>query len=412
VSHSTVDRPAWALRIQRERKARGWTQLQAIGMLRLHSGTALPDDTNLLRMWKNWESGRHRPRAENQVAIAAMFAASSAAIFGPDESLSRSPLRLEAPTEEAALELVERLRHSDIDSAALDTLAITVERLCSEYAFMPSAELRHEALTWLARLDTFRDHRPSLAELREIMVLAGWLTLLVGCLEYDMSMHAHAEASRRSALLIGRDTGHGAIEAWAHEMRSWFALTQGRYREVVEAARQGRVAAPRESVAVQLAAQEAKAWARVGDRRQVELALDAGRTLLEALPYPDNIQNHFTVDPDKFDFYAMDCYRRAGENTFASLHAEEVIRKSTEPDGTARSPMRVAEAQLTLGIVAAREGDLDRAITIGTGALDIPRRSLPSLMLVGQELAMELNARFTNERAAEPYLERIRTLAR
>jgi len=63
------------------------------------------------------------------------------------------------------------------------------------------------------------------------------------------------------------------IMAWAQEMTCWFALTQGRYRQVIEAARAGHQMAPQDAVSVQLAGQEAKAWARMGDRRQVELAL-------------------------------------------------------------------------------------------------------------------------------------------
>src|SRR5579862_2631347 len=55
----------------------------------------------------------------------------------------------------------------------------------------------------------------------------------------------------------------------------------------------GIEAAPHHSVAIQLAAQEAKAWARIGDRRQTEVALDKGRRLLEAMPYPDNLDHHF-----------------------------------------------------------------------------------------------------------------------
>ncbi len=66
--------------------------------------------------------------------------------------------------------------------------------------------------------------------------------------------------------------------------------------------------APVHGVTVQLAAQEAKAWARIGDRRQTEVALDRGRRLLDSMPYPENLDNHFVVDPTKFDFYAMDCY--------------------------------------------------------------------------------------------------------
>ena len=56
----------------------------------------------------------------------------------------------------------------------------------------------------------------------------------------------------------------------------------------------------------------------MGDRRQVELVLDHGRRILEGLPYPENLDHHFVVDPSKFDFYAMDCYRTAGEDNLAA----------------------------------------------------------------------------------------------
>jgi hypothetical protein len=118
---------------------------------------------------------------------------------------------------------------------------------------------------------------------------------------------------------------------WAQEMRAWYALTQGNLPGVVAAAEAGEATAPHHGVAVQLAAQRAKAWARIGDRRQVELALDQGRKLLESLPYPENLDHHFVVDPSKFDFYAMDCYRTLGKDSRAEIYAREVIRSATDP---------------------------------------------------------------------------------
>ena len=105
-------------------------------------------------------------------------------------------------------------------------------------------------------------------------------------------------------------------------------------------ARTGIEAAPGHSVAIQLAAQEAKAWARIGDRRATEVALDRGRKLLEAMPHPDNLDHHFVVDPTKFDFYSMDCYRHLAEDRLAETLANEVIHASTDFDGTERAPMR------------------------------------------------------------------------
>src|SRR4030095_11635479 len=133
------------------------------------------------------------------------------------------------------------------------------------------------------------------------------------------------------------------------------------------------------------------------DRRQVEVALDRGRALLEALPYPDNLGNHFVVDPSKWDFYTQDCYRLVGAGRLAQAYAREVIRSSTGPDGAVHASMRAAEAHVTLGVIAARAGDLDAALAEGRLALVGPRRSLPSLAMHTRELGGELTARFPAE---------------
>ena len=80
-----------------------------------------------------------------------------------------------------------------------------------------------------------------------------------------------------------------------------------------------------------MAAREAKAWARIGDWRQTEVALD-GETK------------------------ATRCHAvsREPEDNLAGNLADEVIRASTDLDGTERAPMRLAEARITLGVVAAR----------------------------------------------------------
>jgi len=111
-------------------------------------------------------------------------------------------------------------------------------------------------------------------------------------------------------------------------------LTSGDYHGVIAAAQAGTDAAAHHGVAVQLAAQEAKAWSRIGDRRMTEVALDRGRRLLDAMPYPENIGHHFVVDPTKFDFYAMDCYRQLAEDKMAG----HLLTKCSGPAPTSTAP--------------------------------------------------------------------------
>ena len=341
------DRPPWARRMTNERQARNWSQADAVRAMQAHAADDdehLPDAPSLLRQWKRWEAGGVTPSDFYQRIIAVTFGTVTHAMF-PVPPRRDADADVLAMTGMDTLELVSRLQRSDLDQATLDGLRIMADRLCSEYPFMPSDQLLTEGQAWLRRTTTFRGQRLTLAQHREILVQAGWIALLIGCVEYDTGNRQAAETTRQAALSLGIEADHPEITAWAHEVRAWMALTTGDYHGVVAAAKAGTDVAPHSSVAVQLAAQEAKAWARIGDRRQTEVALDRGRRLLDSMPYPENLDHHFVVDPTKFDFYAMDCYRMLADDKIAETLADEVIHAGTDFDGTERAPMRLAEAR-------------------------------------------------------------------
>ncbi len=406
----TDDQPNWSRRIRAMRQARGWTQSQAAEELRRHTDQPLPDADNLTRRWKAWERGENKPSPFYTPLIAATLGTVTAALFPPEHR--SAGVDLLGTTGMDTLEIVSRLQVSDVNDATLDAVRITIDRLCSEYASRNPADLIFEGRQWLRRLVEMQEQRLTLRQKRETIELAGWLALLVGCLEYDLGDRGAAEATRRAALSLGAEAGSNGIVGWAHEMRAWFALTSGDYRGVVAAAEAGQAAAGDHSVAVQLIAQEAKAYARMGRLPEMRDALERGRVLLDSIPYPENVDNHFVVDPSKFDFYAMDCYRHSGENELARELSDEVIRVSTDFDRRERWPMRIAEAQITLGVVAAREGDLDEAVSRGRRALAGDRKSLPSLAMVSRDLGHVLAEQYVGEPEAEAYLEQLRAVQR
>jgi len=160
------------------------------------------------------------------------------------------------PSETA--ELARRLRASEVDAATLDALARTSETLCTQYAYRDPVQLRRETLQWISYIGRLLDGRTGLREHRELLVQAGWLTLLASCLEYDSGMASAAEASRVSALHLGREAGHAEIVAWSLEIAAWMAHTRHDPQAAVTYARAGQEAAPRASVTVQLIAHEAR----------------------------------------------------------------------------------------------------------------------------------------------------------
>ncbi|MGH3611152.1 MAG: XRE family transcriptional regulator [Pseudonocardia sp.] len=390
-------RPAWSERLRTERVARGWSQADAVAAMRTFSDTPLP--RGLLDQWKRWERGRNKPDEFYRPIIAATIGSVVDSIF--DEPRVTRP----RTTDDILIvrsgmdthELVQRIRQSSVNDSTLDALNLTVEQLCCDYVSSDPQHLITTSREWLNQLTRLLDERLTLSQHRDVLDAAGWLTLLIGCLEYDTGQVRAAEATRVGALTLGTEADNAGVIAWAHEMRAWFALTNGRYREVIAAAQAGQDAAPGRSVAVQLLGQEAKAWARMGNQRNVVQALEKGRVLLNSLPYPERPDNHFVVDPDKFDFYAMDCYRLIQDDNLAGMHAREILRKTTNADGSYNSPMRNAEARLTLGVVAARRGELEQALNLGRDALNIGRRSQPSLLFVGRELDDILREKYPKE---------------
>lgn len=226
----------------------------------------------MIRQWKRWEAGA-LPNEFYRPVIAAMFGTVTHALF-PAPARRDGNSEILAASGMETLEIVSRLNRSDVDSATLDALRITTDRLCSEYPFMPSQQLLIEGRQWLRRVVELHSKSLTLAQHREVLALSGWLALLVGCVEYDSGDRHAAESTRRAALSIATESDQAEVAGWAHEMRAWFALTTGDYRGVIAAAQAGAEVAAHHGVAVQLAGQEAKAWARLGDRRQVEVALD------------------------------------------------------------------------------------------------------------------------------------------
>ena len=62
---------------------------------------------------------------------------------------------------------------------------------------MPADQLLTEGRAWLRRMTAMQGQRVTLKQHREILVLAGWVALLVGCVEYDTGNRQAAETTAR-----------------------------------------------------------------------------------------------------------------------------------------------------------------------------------------------------------------------
>jgi transcriptional regulator with XRE-family HTH domain len=292
------------------------------------------------------------------------------------------------------LELSRLLEGADIGLGTLDALEEATDLLCRAYPNTPSAILKTRIKKRLKHVIDFLGSRITIGQHRRLLVMAGWMTALLGCVHYDMQDPEEAEAARKTAYLMAKEADDPELLAWACEMAAWFALVENRYEDVIEAASAGLAIKNSGSVGVQLHLQEAKGFARLADARETHRALKDASSILAKMPPPEHPDNHFVFDHSKWMHYAATVYTWLGDDQRAKEHALEVINGHRRPDGTTRAPMRTAEARLSLATISARDGDLDGAVAWGRSAYEFDTKPMADLLSRGKDLDRLLLSRF------------------
>jgi hypothetical protein len=309
--------------------------------------------------------------------------------------------------------MVRRVERSELGPGTLETLHAGAERLCCGYSTMPPGALRQEAEQRLRYVRRLLDGRKTFSQHRELLVIAGWLSLLLGCLHNDLGKRRPAEAARDDAHHLGKEAGHPVLVRWACELHCWFALTDRRFRDVTRFADAGLASSGNpDSASVQLALQAAKGWARLGDGREAKNALQHGLSLLNRLPHSAHPGHHFVFDPSKYEFYAAPIYEWLGEHERAEEHCNEVFAQCTRRDGTTAWPMRLADTQNTMALVHLHGGDLGGAIDYANRALDYDRRCIPSLLSSTSDIVALLEREHSGEPAVRGFRERVVEICR
>jgi transcriptional regulator with XRE-family HTH domain len=317
----------------------------------------------------------------------------------------RDALKAEAEVFDT-LELTRLAGMSDIGAGTIEALHEAADLLCRAYPTTPAATLRDRAKKRLKQVHELLGSRTTIDQHRELLVIAGWIAAILGCVHYDLGEREEAEAARQAAYQWAKQAGHAELMGWAFEMSAWFALTEGNYEQLIDAAQTGQQIAGASNAGVQLTLQEAKGWSHLGDRKQTDEALMRGAQMLGKLPIPAHREHHFVFDRTKYAFYAATCYATLGDDDRAEEHALEVIARHTRPDGTSSAPMRTAGARIDLGIVSARRGDLDQAVAYGESAFEFDRKSLTDLVSRTGELDRIIQERYRGEQLAREFHER------
>ncbi len=317
---------------------------------------------------------------------------------------------LESGEDADIINMIQEADRTDIGPGTVESLYTVFDKLCRDYPCVSAGELQRKLKRLYMRIMGLREGRMTFGQHKELMALSGWVTSLLACVDWDLNQREAAETARAATLRFAKEIGHGELTAWSYEMQAWFALTEGRYSDVTSIAKAAQTIGGENSAIVQLIMQEARGWSKLGNRSAAESAINRGHDLLQRLPaihYP----RHFIYDRTKFPFYVASCYQWLGEYDKAETFARQVIHECNANGTTERSPMRLAEIQITLGLIHVHRNELEAALDAGFQALSYERKSGPSLLIRATELNNAVLHKFPNDPRGGELDEKLRQLS-
>ncbi|MER5882497.1 transcriptional regulator [Streptomyces sp. NPDC001941] len=276
--------------------------------------------------------------------------------------------------------------------ATLHALEATFDDLATRYPVDPPQALLVRVRSQAGHVHRLLGARMTLAEHRRLLVVGGWLQLLGATLHVDLGQEHAAVARLRAAEALGREVGHPEITAWCHETGAWQLLVRGEYERARELSRTARAFAPvGSSVAIQAAAQEGRASARLRDAAATYAAIQRVHRLAGALEPRKGLEHHYQYDPGKSLSYTATTLAWLGDPA-AESYAREVIALLGPGDDVRRWPRRVATAHLDLALTLLGGDRLDEACAAAQQAV-LSGRIVPSNHWRALEVVRAVEAR-------------------
>lgn len=268
--------------------------------------------------WEGWPQSGRRPSAFNLVVLAKSYGTQPRRLISPDEwemldererlildelvrphndqqlsddRLAILPERigfssadqqhpnqadLAALTAAAArdsLEFASWAESSNVSASALNHLSYELCRIAINYVHAPLLPLFRDLVALRKHaFELLRNGRQHPTQARQLFFLAGTSCLLLAHASQNLGDSASAMAQVRAALTCAEQADHNGLQAWTHGTAALIAEWTHQHRKAVVFAQRGQRFAPTADSRVRLAALEARAAARAGDRC---LALDA-----------------------------------------------------------------------------------------------------------------------------------------
>lgn len=228
-----------------------------------------------------------------------------------------------------SLAFAAQASHLVCDQDALDHLRWELGRIAVSYVHAPIETLFGDLLH--ARDTSFellaQQRRPR--EARELYFLSGTACLLLAHASQNIGSRRSAMAQLRTAWTCATAADHDGLRAWSRGSAALFNEWTSQPATATALAAQGMQYEPSRDSRIRLTAIEARAAARIGDRRRALDAIGRLQTAQSAAAYPDDVTEFggvLSFPEAKQSYYLGGTYGLLGDHHAAETHALAAIR--------------------------------------------------------------------------------------
>ena len=297
---------------------------------------------------------------------------------------------------------------SELVPGDAEDLEYAVHRIGAGYSAASPQELWPVVASYRQRAFSLLTRRHTLREGRELANHAGMLSVILAWIAHDLGERDLVNVLCADAWEQGRQADALEVGAWAEDVRATDALYNGRPLDALASATPGLAVAPRNSnAAIRLAAQTARAQARLGDRSAYAQAAALANHYREKLPL--HASGLFAVDSVRLTSYEASSWGWLGDHTQARTAAAQAIEHYMAMPAPYQAPTRLAIARLDLASAHAELGEPDAAIAAARQAL-VGKRPVQSIHNRLKQLERKLKTRYPTLPITQAFSEEAKTL--
>jgi transcriptional regulator with XRE-family HTH domain len=271
---------------------------------------------------------------------------------------------LAAQAAEESLEFADFVTPSNIDDDALEYLSFEMSRIATDYVHTPLLPLVGDLISLRDRIFTLLKGRQRPQQTRELFLLAGTACLLLSHASQNLGDSRSAMAQVRTAWTCAEQADHTGLRAWTRGTAALIAEWSPHNRMALKLAEHGAALAPAGESRIRVAAIEARAAARIGDRQRALAAVERIKQARAETPQHDEVQQFgglLTFPTAKQEYYLGSTYAMLGEYAEAEKHALTAVGQYASGPPERRSYGDEALASIDIVMARLAQGDVDAA---------------------------------------------------